>query len=200
MTPEWRETVCCWNCGADVSTEKPLDAWIRGHPELDSDDGHTITDGDKIVHRFKVRRGRKHDRDVQYMMDIEVKTFARKPSETQRDTLAIHSQIVRTVRPAERESGRFRIGHRPNFSLFKVWSPMQKRRVHVIHYGHHLLTLSHSTPDDSEWMTWDNKRITAEQLVDLLRFDLSPDTLKLNEHRQHKRRVDTPTLFGPEAA
>jgi len=59
-------------------------------------------------------------------------------------------------------------------------------------YGVHKLRLSGPTPDQSDRITWDNKSIDTEQLIKVLRYDLSPDTLKPMENRSHKKRIQLP--------
>lgn len=194
MTPPWRQYVPCPVCGAQVSTEQPIDAWIRNHSQLQSDDGIVISDSDKWVHRYAVRTKGQLNRDVQYIMLVEIKTFARKESASQSDTLGIVNQLIRTVAwKFQRDSGRFTTGHPHNVHL--VFSSYSGRNVQTISYGKHTLCLSASTPEDSQWMTWDGKRISVDQLVLLLRFDLHPDSMKQNEHRRHKKINRDITLF-----
>lgn len=194
MTPPWRER--CPSCGA--STEQPIDAWIRTHPELESKDKDLyICDGDKWVHRFAVRRRGTRDRSVQYLMSIEIKTHdaAMKPS--QRDTLHDVNQLIRTEPWREqRERGRFLPGHRQNVRM--VWSAWQGKKVQLLCYGIHVLRLSGATPDDSERMTWDGQDITADDLVQLLAFRRNPDApRRMIEDRHHKYTPPAqPTLFG----
>lgn len=193
---EWRSYVPCPVCGAQVSTEQPIDEWIRAHPDLDSQrEGVVIADGDKIVHRYHVRTKGRSDRGVQYIMQLELKTFCAKETPSQQDTLSIWNQINRTVAwKFQRQQGRFTKGHPQNVRLITVYSPLNGR-VQVLNYGKHTLRLSAATPEDSDWMTWDGKEIDTETLVQVLRFDRSPDSLRLNDHRRHKRVVESPGLF-----
>lgn len=195
MTPPWNQYVPCPVCGAQVSTEQPIDAWIRNHPELDSKrDGIVISDSDKWVHRYLVRTKGADPREVQYLMLIEIKAHGACEDDSQSDTLAIVNQLLRTVAwKFQRDAGRFISGHPHNVRV--VFSPYSGRNIQVINYGKHLLRLSGLTPDDSEWMTWDAKPINASQLVKLLRFDLLPDSLNPNEHRRRKRINRNPVLF-----
>jgi hypothetical protein len=61
--------------------------------------------------------------------------------------------------------------------------------------GEYPLRISGATPDESEWMTWDDKKIGWDQLPAVLRFDLDPDSLRKMENRSHKRVRDIPALF-----
>lgn len=192
MTPAWREFIPCPACGAQVSTEPAFDKWIREHPQLDSvSDSVVITDGDKWVHRYAVRMGGTKNRSVQYLMSVEVKTFEADMTPTQRDTLAMVNVLLRTTPWREqRLNGQLIPGHSQNVRI--VHSVLNGRPIQLLCYGIHKLRLSHGTPDDSEWMTWDNKTITSGQLVKLLRFDLHPDSLRRMEHRHHKRTPERP--------
>ena len=82
-----------------------------------------------------------------------------------------------------------------------MYSVVAGKKTPVYCYGTHKLRLSGATPDDSDWMTWDDKPVTATDLVKLFRYELHPDSLRPMEHRHHKRRVIPPaTLFDEGAA
>lgn len=199
MTIGWRETVSCPNCGTTVSTEQPVKAWIRGHTELDSRNACLcIGDSDLWVQRYGTRRTRwSVDRSTQYLMLVEVKTHGRDLDDPQRDLMLIVNDLLRTKTwKDQRAAGLFVTGHLQNVRI--VHSYIGKRWVQVHCFGAHLLRLSGSTPLTSDLITWDRKEITQEQLVQLLRFDLSPDSLRPMEHRTHKRSVKAPTLFGDD--
>lgn len=177
-----------------------MKAWIRGHNELDSRrDCIYISDSDLWVQRYGHRRTRLpgYDRRVQYLMLVEIKTHSRDMDDGQRDLFAIVNELLRTKAwKDQRLAGAFVAGHMQNAR--KVWSWIADEWVQIHCFGVHKLRLSGSTPDDSDSVTWDRneQQITREQLVGLLRFDLSPDTLRPMEHREHKRRLDAPpTLF-----
>jgi hypothetical protein len=137
------------------------------------------------------------DRNVQYLMLVEIKTHGRVIESAQRDLLLLVNQLLRTVPWKEQRAvGRFLVGHQQN--VRRVYAFIAGRTVQVHCYGVHKLRLSGSTPPDSEWITWDDKPIDADQLAKVLRFDLSPDTLRPLEHREHKRIIDMPSLFDEE--
>jgi hypothetical protein len=198
MTRQWRETVPCPKCGMRVSTESAFDRWVRNHERLDSvRDGVVITDGDKHVHRCHIRVKGESIRDVQYLMDIEVKAFGRDMTDSQRDTLHIHNQLLRT-NGWKKQLGRFLTGHEQN--VRNVFSSYSGKHVQVIHYGVHKLRMTGADPVTSDRITWDDKQIDVDQLVGLLRFDVNPDSLRPMEHRRHKRIDDrAPTLFGEDS-
>lgn len=54
----------------------------------------------------------------------------------------------------------------------KLWGRLGDRRLKWL--GFHVLTLSETTPDDSEWMLWDKFPIDRDCLVKVLRFENDP--------------------------
>lgn len=58
----------------------------------------------------------------------------------------------------------------------ELWGRLEKRTIKYM--GWHLLVLSNTRPDNSEWMLWDHKyNINEGHLVKILRFESSPHTL-----------------------
>ena len=202
MTTPWREVVECTRCGNQISTETPVKTWIRTNAELDSKQHRLcVGDSDLWVQRYGTRknanRGRV-DRDVMYLMLVEIKTHGATLNDPQRDELGIVNDLLRTNEwRAHRNpgDGRFSVGHRQNSRI--VYSFLAGRQIRIICYGVHTLLLSGSTPEDSELICWDTTWIGVEELHQILRFDVSPDTLHPLEHRNHKRVIgEQPTLFG----
>lgn len=197
MTRGWRETVSCQRCGLNVSTEQPIKAWIRSHRDLDSKKQCLcIGDSDLWVQRYGIRKHQTGiDRSVMYLMLVEIKTHGDDLRGPQRDLLHVINQLLRTTPwKDQRVKGRFVPGHRQNARL--VYSFIAGKSVRIHCYGVHKLRMSGATPDESEWITWDDKTVSTEQLLGLLRYDLNPDTLRRLEHRSHKRCSDMPELFG----
>jgi len=192
MTADWRSD----------EPEQPIKAWIRGRNDLDSRrDCIYICDSDLWVQRYGHRRTRLPgiDRRVQYVMLVEIKSHGREMDAGQRDLLAMVNDLLRTKGwKDQRIGGAFVAGHAQNAR--KVWSYIADEWVQIHCFGVHKLRLSGATPDDSDLLTWDRRQITVEQLVGLLRFDLSPDTLRPMEDRVHKRQSSAPTLFDPEVS
>lgn len=202
MTTDWREYVPCVTCGAQVSTEQPIKAWIRSHRDLDSRKACLcIGDSDLWVQRYGTRRTRWKgtDRNTQYLMLVEIKTHGRDLDEPQRDLLVMVNDLLRTMPWKEQRSvGRFVLGHQQNVRM--VHSYIAGRWVQVLCYGVHKVRMDGATPDSSTVITWDHKEINAEQFAKLLRFELNPDSLLRMEDRTRKRIVDYPTLFDEEAS
>jgi hypothetical protein len=123
-------------------------------------------DIDVLLHRYFVTP----TSEVQYLMCIEVKTFAAVLTDSQRDTLGMFYRVLR------------------NSSPVSVFSSMRMARVPLRLLGGHLLRMSHSSPDDSAWMTWDNTPITRDELVDLLLFDRDPDDPRGNQAEWLQKR------------
>jgi hypothetical protein len=194
MTTPWREVVPCGRCGVPVSTETPIKAWIRSHENLDSRQACLcIGDSDLWVHRYGTREGPRVDRDVKYLMLVEIKTHGRDLNAQLRDLYLIINDLLRTnTWKVQRDNGQFLNGHDQNSRI--VRSSFAGRPVQVHCFGVHLLRLTGATPDTSDLIKWDRKTISRAELVELLRFDRSPDSLRLMEHRSHKRRDDHPTL------
>lgn len=181
MTRLFNAYTDCPNCHTRHTEETAWGRWIRNNPRLESRDGFSVSDIDmtvsemRIIHQFKGIYGR----EFQCMMDIECKVKGADLSAAQRDTLHLRNQLVRNRRQTPTKKLAYQAG------TVVAYSTMNGRMVTVRHYGVHLLRFSGLGPDDSEWIEWDRKKITADQLTGLLRFDLDPDTLKPIDLRNH---------------
>lgn len=155
--------------------EEPWKAWIRSHERLDSRiDGIVLTDCDMWIHKYKSTADKISTREIQHIMLVECKTFGAKLPDAQRDTYNVIDCILR----------------RQNGKIWKLPTFDGKPSRLVRCWGVHVWRMSNSTPDDSAWMLWDEKPITAGVLVGLLRFDIDPDTLRERSDRRHH----TPSL------
>jgi len=196
VTTQWREIINCPNCGCQASTEQPWKHWIRSNPELDSRQ-HCMCFGDCDLwcQRYGIRHMRGIDREVMYLMQIEVKTNNAILTSASKDMHRIVDALLRTnTWKDQRDNGKFLTGHDQNTRI--VASYIAGRKVRVLCYGVHLLRMSGNTPATSETITWDGRKITAADIVPILRYELHPDSLLAMEHRAHKRRfVDQPALF-----
>lgn len=150
--------------------------------DLDSREvGITACDLDFIVHKYKTREDGKL---IQCVMFIEVKTRGKDIEVSQSDTLAIIDQFLnnRCDTPTKKNSKRRTDGNRT-----QVYSPIMKRKVTVRAFGGYILQFEHTGPMDSQWIRWGSRRelITADQLAQLIRFDIDPDTLAPFDVRSH---------------
>lgn len=204
-TLQYRQSIDCHNCGATNNIEDGWKKWIRNNQNLDSlVHGISIMDTDMWVHKFGKRQGKfgGWDRDVQYLMKIEVKTHGADVTAAQQDTINAVDALLRTKPMKEfRDSGQLVPGHKDN--VRRVVSLFSKKKVRIICHGLHVLRMSGSTPgtsgtDQNGWITWDGRKITAAQLEMLFRYELDPDSLRPLEHREHKKQSDQDTLFGPD--
>jgi len=178
MTRRFGNLVNCPHCGRSHTAETAVERWIRNCRELDSiQAGIARFDIDVLMHRYLTLRDKRGTRLVQAIMFLEIKTLGAELADAQQDTLGMLSQVLRNRRRNmyRDKRGRHLGDHSP---LASAYSHMMGRRVRLRMFGGHLLRLSGTSPTDSDWMTWDNKRINVHQLIALLRFDLDPDTLR----------------------
>lgn len=189
----------CPNCNTWQTQETAFGRWIRNNPKLQSSNGYAVTDVDGYVHEYKTIHQFKNEysRDFQLIMDIEVKTRGADLTESQRDTLHIRNQFFRNRNQTPTKKLQFQA-----VSAVEVFSIMNGRRVLVRAYGVHVLRFSGLGPDDSEWIKWDGKEISAEQLTEILAFNLDPDTLKPIDLRNHHTvaNINQISLIHGEAA
>lgn len=187
MTRPFNAQYHCNVCKTWQTQETAFGRWIRNNAKMSSNDGYCVVDLDmtisefKTVHQFKTA----YSRDFQLMMDIEIKTMGADLSPAQRDTLHIRNQLMRNRRQTPTKDLVFQAGAPP----LDVFSVMNSRKVKVRCYGVHLLRFSGLGPDDSEWMLWDQRPITIDQLTGLLRFDIDPDTMKPIDLRNHHSHI-----------
>jgi hypothetical protein len=167
-----------------TSEESPMERWIRNHKTLDSRNGIVRFDIDILLHRFKTVSDAKGDRDIEFMMFIEVKTFCAELSDAQQDTLSLMNQLLRNRRPNRHSNPRRQTPGGP----VKAYSRLKNREVPLRLLGGHLLQLSGSDPENSETILWDYKPIDAETLVDLMKFDRDPDNLAASKSDWMRRR------------
>lgn len=160
--------------GSDV----PFCAWMRSCkllPSFSTDCGFVATDTDAFIHRYMVSIDSVGSREVQPMMMLEVKTRQGDPSDSQLDTL----------RKINMFSGSKRL----------------KDGTTVRRFGVAFLKMSGTSPDDSQSMWWGRfkndairwKPINARQLIDLLRFDIHPDSFTRKPLRRHHLTQDVIT-------
>lgn len=197
MTRQFHQKYQCSNCGCWTTAETGFSRWLRerGGPggDLRPEDGFVCCDMDYIVHRYKTDR---YGRDVQCIMFVEVKTRGGEPTKSQADTLVLIDQFLNNRRHTPTKSS----GKRSlNGTRSRALSLVVGREVTVRAYGGYLLQFEQTGPDDSAWIRWGRNRteITPDQLAQILRFDIDPETLKSNEDfRSHHKPRELPLLSG----
>jgi len=150
--------------------------WMRKCKDLPSyskDFGFAASDNDVTVHRYMTCVDSVGTRDVQGIMQIEIKTRQGKPSESQMDTLS-------------------------KLNLFHGEKVIQG--VYIRFFGVFVLVMSGTSPDDSQNMWWcsmpkgtfisdaSKMKITSinrSKLIDLLRFEVHPVGLYPRPFRRH---------------
>lgn len=187
MTRQMNQVFHCPNCKTVTASETAFSAWTRTRPELDSiKQGLAIIDIDYIIHKYKTYRGR----EFQCVMFVEVKTHGAAIPDWQADTLFTVNQVLRnrTNTPTKKSKKQC------DGTIKTAYSLIAKRVMTLKVFGYHALVFSQLGPKDSEWMTWDKKIISEEQLIGLLNFDLDPDTLRPMDLRSHHRSADVDQL------
>lgn len=175
-------------------TDVPFCAWMRSRNELPSFSGtcgFVASDSDLYIHRYLTAIDGKGKREVQGLLFLELKTRGGEPHASQLDTLwKFHATM------------------------------MTGRNVRIINdeilqnFGVAFLSLSDTTPDNSESMRWGRFKgkfcairwttIDVAQLLKLLRFEIHPDNLKERPFRRHHKdwktmeTVPTPLGFSVE--
>lgn len=183
MTRAFGQRVHCPNCKTWITAETDFGRWVRSHPSLESKLGWSVSDIDishesYVIHRYKTGGSRM----VQFMMDVEVGICGKEFTEAQRDTLYIRNQIIRNRRSTPTKARKHEAG---GYAPQTVYSPLSQKYITLRHLGVHALIFSGLGPSDSELITWDKKPITLEQLVQLLSFEIDPDTFQPLEVRPH---------------
>ena len=188
MTRPFEGKYHCANCKTWQTQETDLGRLVRTHPELSSALGYVVTDLDwmvteyKVIHQYKTQYGR----TFQLMMIVESKIMGAEISDTQRDTLQMRNQIISNRRQTPTKDLVYQAGVVPT----EVYSSLSGKKILLRVFGVHSLRFSGLGPSDSEWIKWDKKEITIEQLVGLFRFNLDPDTLKPIDLRNHHAVVN----------
>lgn len=153
MTRTFNAKAKCLKCGSRYTLETEFERWFRDHKDLRSESGIVRFDLDVLVHRYMFG-----DRSRQAMMFVEVKSHGATWNDCQKDTFGILGQFIN--------------GSKECFSV------KNGEKVAVRGFGCHLLVFENETPLDSEWIEWDTNRIDVATLVQILRFELSPISLR----------------------
>lgn len=182
----------CPNCRTLHTAESGFGRWIRNNTELESSAGFCVVDQDYWIHAYKVHE----NREFQCLMCVEIKTHGGTMTQAQRDTLHVVNQLLRNRQQTPTKKDALAGGS----AIRTVHSAMLNRKISLRSFGAYVLTFSGLGPEDSKWMTWGGgdgrsrrKPITQEQLTQLLRFDLDPDTLRpldlSNHHQTHYQKL-----------
>ncbi len=172
--------------------DSPFSDWLRNHPEIDSQrTALYLTDIDYTFCKFRPWVDTEGTREVKLMLDVEAKTFGRSPDREQQEVLFFRHQLLCRKQ--------------------RLWSTYLKRNVSVWHFGQYLLRfIDGDRPDNSSKIYWgkfwcdegdiSKKEITEKILIEILRFDIAPDTLKKLSLRRHHHTgrlavVDNSGLF-----
>jgi len=133
--------------------------WRYEEPALDSHRfGLTVSDVDQVFFHDDA------EANEAYILLLEVKTHGKKEIELHEEN--IYNLLDAVFRQASSK-----------LLPVRLWGQTEQRKIKYM--GWHLLVLSHTRPDNSEWMLWDNKHyINKDQLVKILRFESAPDTLE----------------------
>lgn len=153
-------------------------AWLRACKELPSfgkDFGLSVSDNDVTIHRYMTSVDGIGTREVQAIMQIEVKTRLGKPPTAQMDTL----------------------------SKLNMFAEQKETRQGIVRFfGVFILVMDGLDPDDSKSMFWgvipkalivtDAKKlkwkmIDRRDLIKLLRFEIHPATFEPNTFRRHHK-------------
>lgn len=139
--------------------ETPFGAWLREHPELDSQrDGYDIEDIDETVTRFmnhKYRDGYLELLEVkEYSIDPRTGKLKQQPF-AQKDTQSIINQALQ-----------FAFNH-PDFYVHRIRSD---RPTKIRYGGYPLVQFERTTPDNGRiWV--DGKLTTKEDFLRFLKFE-----------------------------
>lgn len=186
MTRSFGQTIHCSYCGKETTQETAFARWVRNEPELYSHLGYCFSDIDVnsflyIVHKYRTQ----HEREIQYLMMLEVKIFSGDVKESQRETISFISQIFRNRKETPTKKNNRR---QLNPTINKLYSTLSKRFIIPKLFGFHLLQFSETGPEDSNLIKWDHIwTISKEKLIKLLKFELDPDTLKPMDLRIHHK-------------
>jgi len=183
MTRQYSGLVHCPHCGRSHTEETAFERWMRNHHGLRSEDGIVRFDCDVLLHKYMMVSDKRSSRLIQCLMFIEVKTHSAGTTLAQRDTLSLFSQVLRNRRRNMHgdKKGLHATDHTP---LTVAWSRLNKRNIRLRMFGGHLLQLSGTDPENSAHIAWDKKPIDLGMLVQLLRFEIDPDTLGVFDWRR----------------
>jgi hypothetical protein len=172
----------------------PFSRWIRAHPQLDSIKQRlSVTDSDYWIHQYRAHSDRVGTRAIDQIMLVELKTFSADLPPSQRDTLHLVSQMLRSASMTSNGKRRY---------MRLSGTKCGERRI-VRCFGVHTLRLSRDRPDNSTSILWDGKVIDEATLVLILQYNRDPDypQRSISDRRHHTPgKVISLPLWVDEAA
>jgi len=154
--------------------DSPFSDWIRNEDRLHSiRERLCVVNCDYWIHKYVPRRDRGPEQMLDQIMQFELKCWEAELPYAQRDTLRLVAAGMRQA--FYRKDGRVK--------TFPVPDGGQIR--HVQCYGIFLLALEHDRPDRGGWIAWHGRRVTLDQLIEILSFKRDPRTLRVRDDRRH---------------
>lgn len=163
----------------------PFGEWVRDNKYLDSRvKCLCLADIDWLFHKFSVRGDRMGERDLQAMMDVELKTFSAPLKYSQRETLFFRHQQL--------------------YDRRKKLLTLRGKKVSVWSFGVNILSLAGAAPVEGESMRWGIFDVTTGEIVwtviesirmleEILCFERRPD--RPAEHFKARRHHAKKTLL-----
>lgn len=156
----------------------PISEWIRAQKQLDSIEYKMdVTDIDFTFHKYLTQVDGCGTRHVKLIQDVEWKSWGKKLSVNQLETLYFRHQLLN--------------------KKSRLISNRLRKRVYVWYFGQFVCLLyGGNAPDACQYIEWcgfdgfgvlRSKEISAALLVDILGFKIRPDNLtKMSLRRHHK--------------
>lgn len=166
--------------GSDV----PFCSWMRANrvlPSASRDCGFVATDVDLFIHRYLFGlKDKVGTRDIQCLMTVELKTRLGKPSNSQVDTL-------------------WKM-HKFRGQLERQWCEHRQHEYCLRNFGVFFLSMSGDCPKESGIMKWGAfvgksmaikwTPVDTDKLIEILRFERSPQTFQKTWWRRHHKTTE----------
>lgn len=160
-------------------------AWLRRQPDMDSREvGLAANDIDWDILKYRVGSDTIGSRSLKCHMQVEIKSHGATPNPSQLEALYGKHQLISRFR----EDG--------SLLPVEVWRPGNTKQDKWWCFGVYVLSMSHTTPDNSDAIWWgcfnsDGElswtELDIDALKDILRLRKRPDTFApLSLRRHHK--------------
>jgi hypothetical protein len=160
--------------------DKPFNDWLRKHPNLESYIQKLYScDIDQVFLKYETNVDNLGTRDVKLMLEVEIKSYGKKPDNEQLETLFFRHQLLNTKN--------------------KYYSNLLRRKISLWHFGQYVLIIhGGNRPDNCLKLQWGifNKNgdikyynISERHLITILSFRYRPDKYEptlLSLRRHHK--------------